>query len=209
MTTHVSDFEAAKSVADQLAGMDKERQERVLRWVAESLGLQHFSTGPVSTPNRGAIAPVVVADPRIAPGVQARAVGVSDIKSFVESKKPKTDVQFAAVVAYFYRFEAPPEERKEAIDSRGLQDAARLAGRRRPPDAKTTLNNAKKAGYLDSAGRGVFTINSVGENLVAMTLPGDGSSEPILLRRRNGGKKTASGRKQASKKKAKRPARKK
>ena len=37
-----------------------------------------------------------------------------------------------------------------------------------------TLNNAKSLGYLDSSSPGEFTINSVGENLIAMTLPGGG-----------------------------------
>jgi hypothetical protein len=37
-----------------------------------------------------------------------------------------------------------------------------------------TLTNAKNAGYLDSAGSGKFKLSSVGENLVAITLPGDG-----------------------------------
>ena len=39
MTTSGSDFDAAKAVAEQLKGMDKERQQRILRWVAESLSL--------------------------------------------------------------------------------------------------------------------------------------------------------------------------
>ena len=90
----------------------------------------------------------------------------------MDAKKPKSDVQFAAVVAYYYRFDASPENRKETIDARALQDAARLAGRRRPPKPLMTLNNAKNLGYLDAPARGQFQINTVGENLVAMTLPG-------------------------------------
>ena len=52
---------------------------------------------------------------------------------------------------------------------------------KRPPDSLDAsgclsllihYNNAKGAGYLDCTSRGEFTINSVGENLVAMTLPG-------------------------------------
>jgi hypothetical protein len=36
-----------------------------------------------------------------------------------------------------------------------------------------TLNNAKNLGLIDSGSeKGRFTINTVGENLVAMTLPG-------------------------------------
>jgi hypothetical protein len=39
VTTPASDFDAAKAITEQLKGMEKERQERILRWVAESLNL--------------------------------------------------------------------------------------------------------------------------------------------------------------------------
>lgn len=170
MTTPGSDFDVAKAVSDQLKGLDKERQQRVLRWVAESLGLGLGMAPPSEhkLPETG-----------IVPGATAPAHGdihrrhrSPDIKTFVDAKRPKSDVQFAAVVAYYYRFEASAEIRKESIDAQTLQEAARLAGRRRPPNPLATLNNAKSLGYLDSPERGQFRINSVGENLVAMTLPG-------------------------------------
>ena len=106
----------------------------------------------------------------------------------VDSKQPKSDVQFAAVVAYFYRFEASVENRHNSINATILQEAARLAGRRRPPSALKALNNAKGLGYLDSAERGQFQINSVGENLVAMPLPGSDSEKP---RRKSSSKKSS------------------
>lgn len=173
MTTTTGDFDAAKAVADQLKGMEKARQQRVLRWVAESLGLDIDSPAPAerrpldtSIPVGGtAVAPRDLQHP-------LRQGGSQDIKTFVESKRPKSDVQFAALVAYYYRFEAAAETRKDSIDVKTLQDAARLAGRRRPPKPHATLNNAKNLGYLDSLERGQFRISSVGENLVAMTLPG-------------------------------------
>lgn len=176
MTTPVNDFDAAKAVTDQLQGMDKERQERILRWVAESLGLAPVATSTPAARLSGAVPHS--AEHRAehaAPGTVDKPV---DIKSFVESKKPKSDVQFAAVVAYYYNFEASAETRKDAIDAQILQDAARLAGRRRPPKPRMTLNNAKNLGYLDSPDRGLFSINSVGENLVAMTLPGGETERP-------------------------------
>lgn len=174
MTTGDSDFDAAKAVSDQLKGLDKERQQRVLRWVAESLNLDLGAASGTSQRQ---------AEPRQEdpPGVrqqspqQVQQYRPTDIKSFADAKQPKSDVQFAAVVAYYYRFEAPAESRKDAIDAQTLQEGARLAGRRRPPKALMTLNNAKNLGYLDSSERGQFRINSVGENLVAMTLPGSGA----------------------------------
>lgn len=176
MTAPESDFDAAKAVADQLKGMDKERQQRVLRWVAESLNL-NLSTA--LTTEQRARESDVSATARMTqhPHEQThhRQQRSPDIKSFVDSKQPKSDVQFAAVVAYYYRFEASAESRKDSIDAQTVQEAARLAGRRRPPKPLMTLNNAKNLGYLDSSERGQFRINSVGENLVAMTLPGTAS----------------------------------
>jgi hypothetical protein len=97
-----------------------------------------------------------------------------DIKSFVAAKDPKSDNQFAATVAYYYRFEAPENQRADSITAETLQEATRLSGRNRLGDPGKTLRNAKDQGYLDAADRGAFKINSVGENLVAMTLPGQG-----------------------------------
>ena len=83
----------------------------------------------------------------------------------------------AAVVAYYHRFEAPPAERKDAINKDDLQEAMRLAGRPRFKDPAKTLNNAHILGLLDKGSeKGTYTLNSVGENLVAMTLPGGGNS---------------------------------
>jgi hypothetical protein len=104
-----------------------------------------------------------------------------DIKTFISNKQPRRDVQFAAAVAYYYRFEAPQAERKDAINKDDLQEATRRAGRERLGNPLQTLNNAHTLGLLDrGSDKGTFTINSVGENLVAMTLPGDGatSSKP-------------------------------
>jgi hypothetical protein len=104
-------------------------------------------------------------------------VGTTDIKTFIAAKRPRKDVQFAATVAYYYRFEAPQAERKDEINKDDLQEATRKAGRERFGNPLQTLNNAHTLGLLDrGSDKGTFTINSVGENLVAMTLPGDGTT---------------------------------
>jgi hypothetical protein len=95
-----------------------------------------------------------------------------DIKAFVEEKKPKNDIQFAAVVAYYHHFEAAEANRLETITSEHVQEAARLAGRTRFRNPAVPLNNGVTLGYFDRPGRGEFRLNAVGENLVAMTLPG-------------------------------------
>jgi hypothetical protein len=94
-------------------------------------------------------------------------------------KAPKSDQQFTAVVAYFYQFEAKSNEKKDAIDASVMKEAARLAGRPQVSRWNMTLTNAKNAGYLDAAGNGKFKLSSVGENLVAITLPGTGGTTKI------------------------------
>lgn len=105
-------------------------------------------------------------------------------KSFVTQKEPKNDVQFAAVVAYYTGLKR--QRLKESITKDDLITACRLAGRDRPPVPQQTLRNALNASLLDSTGVGNFSINTVGENLVAVTLPGDvisgGSNEPAKLK---------------------------
>jgi hypothetical protein len=172
MAKTTDDLEAVRAVTDALIGFSPEDQERIIRWAREKLGL---ATTPRNLPDTRIPQPSSLALPtRPTEPIETTQPPPSarDLKTFVTGKSPKNDVQFAATVAYFYRFEAPPEQRLSEIDPRILQDACRLASRERFKYPLTTLNNAKNLGLLDSGSkRGQFAINSVGENLVAMTLP--------------------------------------
>jgi hypothetical protein len=169
------DLEAVRTISAALNGFSPEEQERILRWVREKVGLA--PTGR-AFPEARTTLPAGVIRPETP---QTPAVPVSsgkDLKSFIAGKNPRNDIQFAAAVAYFYRFESAPEQRKNEIDAAILQDACRLAGRERFKNPRVTLNNAKNLGLLDSANEaGKFSINTVGENLVAMTLPGDSATK--------------------------------
>jgi hypothetical protein len=169
-----SDFMAAEEIKAILHGRDKAEQERIIRWVSESANINvSRGAGPTNVSQQ--------LPPSLHPSgaTQAAPLGIQhrkDIKSFVGERAPKNDVQFAAVAAYFYRFEASEGERKEFIVPEDLQNAGRQArgfGFKKP---LVTLNNAVALGYFDRAGRGEFKLNAVGENLVAMTLPGGESS---------------------------------
>jgi hypothetical protein len=167
MTGEVSDFDVAKDVADRLRALDRQRQIRVIRWVAESL--------EIDLGQRQQGDPITPLDPL----PQPPSPRLTSIKDFIGAKKPMSDMQFAAVVAYFHKFEAPVEQRRATVTPDLLQDAARLAGRPRLRKPNITLNNAKNQGYLDRKAHGEYEINSVGENLVAMTMPNtDGRVRP-------------------------------
>jgi len=172
------DLEAVRTIAAALSGFGPDEQERILRWAREKIGLVVAAR---TLPEARIVPPALPSAPARLPELPdspPKPASGKDLKTFVNGKNPRSDTQFAATVAYFYRFEALPVQRKNEIDAATLQDATRLAGRRRLNNPLMTLNNAKKVGLLDSGSeKGKFTINTVGENLVAMTLPGqaDGS----------------------------------
>jgi len=177
-------LEAAQKMVVELQGMSPEHQSLALKFTMETLGLNVPSlTGQPANVVADAVAPPVV------PARTHSAGGHStDIKSFTAMKAPKSDQQFAAVVAYFYQFEAPMDQRLDAIDVETMKVAARHAARAQAPKWNYTLTNAKNAGYLNSAGDGKYTLSPVGENLVAITLPSNASA-PVSTNKKRSQKK--------------------
>ena len=163
-----SPLDAAQKIVAELQGMNPENQSLALQFAMQTLRLTPPATQPATAPAHSHI-------PHTHPA-PASSGQPTDIKTFTAAKAPKSDQQFAAVVAYFYQFEAPTAQRKDAIDADTMKDAARQAGRAQVKQWIMTLNNAKNAGYLDPAGTGKFKLNAVGENLVAITLPGNGAA---------------------------------
>jgi len=156
------DFDTVRTIVLALQNFEKEDQRRIIRWAQEKLELAPGTHS--ATPSSGGIQP------------PPRPV---DIRNFVEQKKPSSDIEFTAVVAYFHRFEAIDIERKEEISAEDLQEAARKTVRPRLKRPSDTLQNALKSGLLDKgSGRGLYKINTVGENLVAMILPSTKTEKP-------------------------------
>jgi hypothetical protein len=174
MTPKPDDLEAVRTIVTTLQPFDANEQERILRWSREKLGLSSAEVSKGNAPQT--ITPTPGSDSSTPTG---RSHGsATDIKSFIGEKAPSSDNQFAAAVAYYYRFEAPEAARKEAINADDLLEACRLAGRARVPKAAQTLVNAHHAGLLDKADRGAYAISTVGENLVAMALPSGAGKRP-------------------------------
>lgn len=183
-------FDAAKSIVQTLGGMKmKQEQERALRYAAEELGIALAAPG-VPAPHSPQHPPTLQSAGGGAPASPADRP--KDIKSFKEEKQPKSDNQYAAVVAYYYRFEAPEGQRKDTINAEALQESTRQSGWKRLAAPRMTLSNAMAVGYLDRADRGEYKINTVGENLVAMTLPGGADNGSGGGGRLRAGRKTVS-----------------
>jgi len=174
MTKPADDLEAVRAVVEAVQGFKEDEQQRIFRWAAEKLGLKTPFFSATLPPGQVPVAQGAQATPSPS---DALAASGQDIRSFAASKNPRSDVQFAATVAYYYQFEAPPAERKKCINKDDLQEATRKTGRERLKRPDQTLRNAHTLGLLDKGDEpGTFCVNTVGENLVAMALPGDGTT---------------------------------
>ncbi len=200
-----SPLTAAQTIVEELTGMTTEHQSLALKFAVETLGLKFPSAAPQTPIPPAPATPAPLSSTQTPQSLPSGGDHSTDIRSFTEMKSPKSDQQFTAVVAYFYQFEARPEERKETINAETMKEAARLAGRAQVSKWGLTLNNAKNSGYLDPSGTGEYKISSVGENLVAITLP-DGTTTTKPKRKTSTKKPT---KKTAKKKASKKAARKK
>lgn len=173
MADKLDDLDAVRKLAEVLSPFDAENQERIIRWAREKLGLPTQGPDPSKKERSSWSAETTK---------QEEPAGLKDIKTFVTEKNPTSDNQFAATVAHYYRFVAPQADRKDFITADDLQQACRLTGRNRFPRPAQTLINAHTNGLLDKgANRGEYVISTVGENLVAVSLPGN---TPVAAQRR-------------------------
>ncbi len=154
------DLNAVRAIVKALEPFKADEQERIIRWAREKIGLS-AGTSIQEQPAHPTL--VEHAHP---------PKSTSNIKDFLNLKQPRSDNQLAAAVAYYYRFEAPENERKQAITKEDLLNACRLAEWERPNHPAQVLVNSQGAGLLDKGPeKGTYVINSVGENLVAVALP--------------------------------------
>jgi len=173
-------LDAALKIVTELDGLAPDKQQLALKFACETLGIPFGAKSVASV-----AAPQPVEAPlTTAPVGPAGEDHSTDIRTFTAMKAPKSDQQFCAVVAYFYQFESKLDDRKDVIDSGTMKEAARLAGRPQVVRWNMTLTNAKNAGYLDPAGSGKFKLSSVGENLVAITLPDGPAVGNVVTRKK-------------------------
>lgn len=188
MVKQKDDLEAVRTIVDVLQPFDTSLQRRIVRWAAEKLDLSlPFGAEPVpDVPSQRRVAPHVRR-----PYARAAAPGHSALKTFVASKRPRNDTEFAASLAYYTQSVAPAGQRKPGINASDLVTACDALGRRRPPVPGQTLRNARAAGVLTSKKPGVFAVSPAGERLVLQTLPRDARAEGALAPHRGRGKAKA------------------
>lgn len=195
MTAKTDDLKAVRVLANTLQPFNDQDRERIIRWVREKLGMVTAAATPsgVALTSEATATDTVVKTPVAQMAVAAGA----DIKKFVGDKAPRSDVHFAATVAYYHQFVAPTGQRKDSITKKDLIEACRQVDRKRPKVPAQVLVNAYRDGLFDRGGKGHYKLNSVSENLVAMALPGKTEAA-----RAKGNKKTARSAKRGKSKRA-------
>jgi hypothetical protein len=121
--TKGDDLDAVRLVIEAVQDFKADEQQRIFRWVAEKLGLPQPYASAVHQHAQPPGSPPPPPPPSAGTGAAGTGGAASprDIRSFVAEKSPRSDVQFAAIIAYYYRFEAPQAERKDAISGEDLQ----------------------------------------------------------------------------------------
>lgn len=189
MSAKTDDLEAVRLLAETLQPFTGEDRERIIRWAREKLGMT--VTAAPAVPPRADVPPAEATRDAAAAASQTAV----DIRKFVSEKAPRSDVHFAATVAYYHQFKEPEDQRKDSITKEDLVEACRQVDRKRPKVPAQVLVNAYQDGLFDRGGKGHYKLNSVGENLVAMALPGTvdvakgAKKKPTNGRRKGFGKK--------------------
>ncbi|MGD0573490.1 MAG: hypothetical protein ABSB11_10810 [Sedimentisphaerales bacterium] len=103
--------------------------------------------------------------------VKQQKDGVLDLRTLKEQKEPGSAIEMACIVAYYLENHAPGDERKMDITAKDITRYFKQGGYTLPKSDTQLLVDAKKAGYMDSKKRGQYSLNPVGYNLVAHSLP--------------------------------------
>ena len=170
---------AIKAVLAALEPLDAGIRANVLDYVLKRLGI-------VTQPPAISDATPPMPAPPPAP---AFAGGAIHIKALKEQKKPHSANEMAALVAYYLANVAQASDRKQTVSAKDVETHFKIAGFPLPKAVRVTLQNARTAGYFDSAGEGEYRLNAVGHNLVVHNLPrGDGTK--AARRRKNASTKS-------------------
>ena len=187
LSIHMSpdkEIAAMNDIVASLSSLSNDEKARVINYITGRFGISPIAS---KTPLELTHPPVVVQELNsISPAI--------DIRSLKEQKKPSSHVQMVVLLGYYLKACAPAEERKETITANDIEKYFTQAAFPLPAGkngAADTLNNAKKAGYLEPAGSGAYRLNSVGFNLAAYGMPNESGTRKPVTKPRATAKKVA------------------
>jgi len=176
MTEQDKELAAISAVVGALTDLDEDGRIRVLDYVTKRFQIRHLIVAAPIDP------PTVDHGGTLRQETPPVSHQPTDIRTLKEQKQPSGGIQMAVLVAYYLKSVASNEERKETISGADIVKYFNQAGYPLPTGKNgptDTLNNARRAGYFESAGTGSFKLNSVGFNLAAYNMP-TGSKKTAL-----------------------------
>lgn len=167
--------EASQKVIDILMPLNDEARQRA--YISAGAIFGYAEAGALPAPSSAPASPAPAAakssrakKPRAAATAPAPtptpASGASSPKEFLAQKTPKTDVERVACFAYYLAHHRSTQRFKTS-DINALN---KEAGRPNFANAASAVNNAARAGFLDTASRGLKRLSARGEKYVD-TLP--------------------------------------
>jgi len=156
---------AIDEIIAALSAIPETSRITAIRAASENLGIE---LGGVNVPI-GDLQPPGLAAP-LSPPLSVPSAG-TDIRTLKEQKNPGNATEMALVLAYYLQHLAPASERKSQITAADVNKYFVQADYPLPKRADQTLVNAKASGYFDTPSRGGYSLNPVGHNLVAHSLP--------------------------------------
>jgi hypothetical protein len=181
------EIQAIRTLLQALEPLSARARKSALEYVLKRLEIRLDALGDDSSAGGGpSVAPESA---REAPISGAAPSPVVHLKVFREQKRPRSDSEMAAIVAYYLAKMAAPGDRKESISKEDIETYFNIAGHPLPKQPQYTLPNAKNAGYFKLLGKGLYALNPVGQNLVAYNLPRDGAK--ATSERKSRGRKPA------------------
>jgi len=194
-TSIEKELAAIRAITSSLEPFEADARLRILQYATQHLGI---SAGAATPPNDSSSGNAESSNA----GIQSPKISpprVVDIRTFRNEKQPKTDMQMAAIVAYYLAELAPSESRKDTITPNDISEYFKQAGHPLPKRPRATLNNARAAGYFETGEEGGFKLNPVGHNLVAHGLPKSGDNDGPKPRKKAKKSVTKKAKKQAKK----------
>lgn len=162
-------YEAVRKIIDTMLAFDAETRARIMLTVSTFFGIDAQATSPSST---------VRTDSQ--PNVPSFA-GRKDLspKDFLFQKKPKTDVERVACLAYYLTHFRAIAYFKTTDISKLNTEAAQI----KFSNASSAVGNATQSGFLVQAQRGTKQISAPGERFVDL-LPDHPAAKKVMAEMR-------------------------
>lgn len=163
MSTKPTVGQAIDQIIAALGHFESKEQSTILATVCSLLNVTPIRNA--GAPNLPLVTPTGSNLPPPSLGLPPATSGM-DIRSLKIAKEPSSAREMACLVAFYLAELAPPDERKNTINSSDIEKYFKQAGYKLPSALEQVLPDSKKSGYFENESRGEYKLTRVGHNQV-------------------------------------------